>query len=168
MNRTKSDPTKVKRTFNDPVLSVRLSPASINKLIMDFEDPLKEEHLWCNLTHVVYDGLVYTDKGGVEVGTLSFAKKTDVMLQPGVYVPWLQELHAAYPMLQIVWSLPPVLESTTKTLQSIVNEYGWTHIMKNVYNVNLNGASLPMDGVEFNFLCSPVFDREFIDNILFL
>lgn len=76
----------------------------------------------------------------------------------------MAKLKLKYKHLKVVWTLPPTFQHDKYSLSSFVHHYGWQRIIANIADM----GKLPMDGVAFNFLMTPVFDHKFIHCLCYL
>jgi hypothetical protein len=148
-------------------------------MIQEYDDVLDSE-LWNTLTHLVYDGLVYTTDGGVEVGSFYAVESrgghtgggSKFIYDAGTYIDFLRNLKRKFPHLKIIWALPPTVPHTALSyadqgvddrqqgpFEKMISKYGWAGIIDQVVALR---EILPMDGVEFNFTAQRILDGEFV------
>lgn len=145
-------------------ICVRLSAQSIYLMIQNNMNPLDLSNIWLRATHIVFDGLVFTAQGEIEIGCAHKNSGSETVLyNPDTYLPWIRALKRRYKHLKIIWALPPSA-SPKIPLDMVIATCGWQVFFANIKK--LLDLNLPADGIEFNFTLSPIINEEFMNELM--
>lgn len=145
----------------------RIDPKSLFMLLSTTHDPVNDyADMWKRCTHLIFDGLTYSEDGNVFVGCahLSTSENTRQLVNPETYFPFLLKLCERYPHLQLIWALPPS-PSKTLTIANIAQECTWNTILQSVEDarvVLVQRSGLRFDGVEINLTLVPAINERFV------
>lgn len=100
---------KIKTPYSK-VIGVRLNPFTIRQLVMDNEDVCKMA-VWEKCTHLFFNCLGFGSTMEFQIGEVS---GKSILKDARTYIPVIRKIKIAHPSISIIYSMPPLIESSLK------------------------------------------------------